>query len=88
MTDLSTQPTEMHVIPASGDRLYGAVKWFDAKKGFGFIVPDIGGKDVFFHQSDVKKSKIDGELGEGDAISFDVAPTPRGVKAVGMKREG
>ena len=51
----------------------GTVKWFNATKGFGFIQPDNGGKDVFVHISAVEKSGI-GSLDEGMRVSFDTEP--------------
>ena len=47
----------------------GTVKWFDITKGFGFIKPDNGDKDVFVHISDLESSGIGG-LSEGQKISF------------------
>jgi CspA family cold shock protein len=49
----------------------GTVKWFNAQKGFGFIQPDNGGKDVFVHISAVERSGLQG-LHEGQKISYDV----------------
>ena len=49
----------------------GKVKWFNAKKGFGFSQPDEGSKDVFVHISAVERAGI-GLLSEGQAISFEV----------------
>ncbi len=49
----------------------GTVKWFNAQKGFGFIQPDDGGKDVFVHISAVEKSGL-GYLREGQKIEFDM----------------
>jgi len=49
----------------------GIVKWFDAKKGYGFIVPDDGGNHVFVHVSEVTKAGLRG-LNEGQKVSFDV----------------
>lgn len=49
----------------------GKVKWFSETKGFGFIVPDQGGSDIFVHISALEKSGIDG-LKEGDKVSFDL----------------
>jgi CspA family cold shock protein len=49
----------------------GTVKWFNATKGYGFIQPDGGGKDVFVHISAVEKAGYTG-LAEGAKVSFDV----------------
>ena len=49
----------------------GTVKWFSAQKGFGFIQPDSGGKDVFVHISAVERAGLQG-LQEGQKISYDV----------------
>ena len=50
----------------------GTVKWFNATKGYGFIQPDDGTKDVFVHVSAVERSGL-GTLKEGQKVSFDVA---------------
>ena len=49
----------------------GTVKWFNAQKGFGFIQPDDGSKDVFVHISAVERSSL-GTLTEGQKLSFDL----------------
>jgi len=49
----------------------GTVKWFNPSKGFGFIEPESGGKDVFVHISAVEQSGL-GSLNEGQKIEFDV----------------
>jgi CspA family cold shock protein len=49
----------------------GTVKWFNATKGFGFIQPDGGGKDVFVHISAVEKAGLS-DLREGAKVSFEV----------------
>jgi cold shock protein len=49
----------------------GTVKWFNATKGFGFIVPQDGGKDVFVHITAVQKAGMTG-LNENQKVSFDV----------------
>ena len=49
----------------------GAVKWFNVTKGYGFIEPDEGGKDVFVHITAVQRSGMEG-LNEGQKITFDL----------------
>jgi CspA family cold shock protein len=49
----------------------GTVKWFNATKGFGFIQPEDGGKDVFVHISAVERSDL-GSLSEGQKLSFEL----------------
>ena len=51
----------------------GTVKWFNAAKGYGFIQPDGGGKDVFVHISAVEKAGLS-DLREGAKVSFDIVP--------------
>jgi CspA family cold shock protein len=58
--------TEIAAMPT------GTVKWFNTTKGFGFIVPDDGGKDVFVHITAVQAAGMRG-LNEGQKLSFEVA---------------
>ena len=55
----------------------GTVKWFNAQKGYGFIQPDDGSKDVFVHISAVERSGM-GTLNEGQKVSFDVEAGQKG----------
>ena len=55
----------------------GTVKWFNAAKGFGFVTPADGGKDVFLHASALESAGI-AVLNEGDKISFVLEDDPRG----------
>lgn len=59
----------------------GTVKWFNATKGFGFIQPEGGSKDVFVHISAVEKAGL-GTLNEGQRVSFDIV-TERGKQSAG-----
>ncbi len=59
----------------------GIVKWFNKTKGFGFIVPDEGDKDVFVHITAVLDSGLQ-ELNEGQKVSYQSIEEPKGLKAV------
>jgi cold shock protein len=59
----------------------GTVKWFNATKGFGFIQPDNGGKDVFVHISAVEKAGLS-SLNEGDKVAYDII-SDRGKESAG-----
>ncbi len=58
----------------------GTVKWFNATKGFGFIVPDEGGKDVFVHITAVQAAGMT-TLTEGQRLSYEVEDDRKGQKA-------
>ena len=63
----------------------GTVKWFNSIKGYGFIQPDDGSKDVFVHISAVEQSGI-GTLQEGQKLSFDLEQGKQGkTSAVNLK---
>ena len=49
----------------------GKVKWFDAKKGFGFITPDDGGKDAFLHVSALQAAGVQ-SVSDGQAVSYEL----------------
>jgi CspA family cold shock protein len=67
-------------------RQSGTVKFYNAQKGFGFIKPDDGGKDVFVHVTAVEQAGIGG-LDEGMRVSFETEPDKRGKgpKAVNLQ---
>lgn len=63
----------------------GTVKWFNATKGFGFIQPTDGSKDVFVHVSAVERSGL-GRLNEGDKVSYDLERGQQGkISAVNLQ---
>ncbi len=55
----------------------GTVKWFNSNKGYGFITPDDGGKDLFVHHSDVKTSGY-ATLDEGQKVEYEVGEGQKG----------
>jgi len=62
----------------------GTVKWFNGQKGFGFIQPDDGGKDVFVHISAVERAGLNG-LNEGQKVSFEKREERGKIAAVDLK---
>ncbi|MBX9989431.1 MULTISPECIES: cold-shock protein [Phreatobacter] len=67
----------------------GTVKFFNTEKGYGFIKPDDGGKDIFVHISAVQRSGL-ASLAEGQKLSFELEPDKRGKgpKAVNLAVRG
>ena len=64
-------------------KMTGIVKWFNADKGFGFITPDDGSKDVFVHFSAIQNDGYK-SLEEGQKVSFDITEGNRGLQAVNV----
>ena len=62
----------------------GTVKWFNESKGFGFITPEDGGKDVFAHFSAIQNQGFK-TLAEGQRVSFEVTTGPKGLQASNIK---
>lgn len=68
----------------------GTVKWFNNAKGYGFIVPESGGEDVFVHYSTIDGSGFK-TLKEGQSVQYEASESPRGVqttRVVGELAEG
>ena len=68
-------------------RMMGTVKWFNNDKGFGFIAPEDGSKDVFVHHTAIQGSGYK-SLDEGEKVEFDVAPGQKGPQAETVTRRG
>lgn len=62
----------------------GKIKWFDNKKGFGFIAQE-GGQDVFVHHTNIQGTGFK-TLNEGDMVTFEVVSTAKGPKAENVQR--
>ena len=60
--------------------MIGTVKWFNPTKGFGFIQPEDGSKDVFVHVSDVERAGM-ATLNEGQQVHFEVQQNPKNGKS-------
>ena len=71
-------------MEAKQKRMQGVVKFFSEAKGFGFISPEGGGKDVFVHATAVEAAGMR-TLQEGQKVSFDIQPDARGSKAANLK---
>ncbi len=67
-------------------RYKGRVKWFNPKKGYGFITPDDGSKDLFVHYSDIEGEGFK-SLEEGDKVSYEIEQSKKGPRAIKVKKE-
>lgn len=63
------------------EQIEGTVKWFDPKKGFGFVIPELGGSDILLH-ANVLRNFGQSSVADGSRISLTIQKTPRGVQAV------
>ena len=79
----------VHTERLTGMSMTGTVKFFNTEKGYGFIKPDDGGKDIFVHISAVQRSGL-ASLAEGQKLSFELEPDKRGKgpKAVNLAVRG
>lgn len=62
----------------------GTVKWFNAEKGYGFITPDDGGKDVFVHHTAIKAEGFR-SLNEGQKVEFEIMQGQKGPQAANVR---
>ncbi len=73
-------------VKKGGERLViGKVKWFNETKGFGFIEPEGGGKDIFVHYSAIQDQGFK-TLREGQEVSFEVTDGPKGPQAINVTK--
>jgi CspA family cold shock protein len=63
----------------------GKVKWFNGKKGYGFITPDDGGKDIFVHHSAIQAEGFR-VLNEGESVAFEVGDGQKGPQAANVTK--
>jgi|TARA_B100001094_G_scaffold316272_1_gene357277 CspA family cold shock protein len=63
----------------------GTVKWFSSEKGFGFIVPEDGSKDLFVHHSEIQSNGQFASLSDGQSVEFEVGEGKKGPCAVNVK---
>jgi len=75
-----TAPRAGGAAAGPAQTLEGAVKWYETERGFGFIVPDRGGKDIFIHITTLQRSGIEA-LGPGQRVRVDVIDGRRGPEA-------
>jgi CspA family cold shock protein len=68
-----------------GEEKFGRVKWFDSRKGYGFIEPEDGTGDVFVHFTDIVGEGYR-SLEEGERVRFEVFATDKGAKASRVER--
>lgn len=65
--------------------LKGKVKWFNAEKGFGFIISEETGKDIFVHFSAINQEGYKA-LAEGDVVNYEIKTTDRGEQAINVTK--
>ncbi|MFJ4292831.1 cold-shock protein [Cupriavidus sp. NPDC089707] len=63
----------------------GVVKWFNDEKGYGFITPDDGGKDLFAHHSEIQGTGFK-SLAEGEKVEFEVTQGQKGLQASNIRK--
>ena len=71
-------------LSASGPEQAGTVKWYNTAKGFGFIAPEDGGKDVFVHASALRRAGL-AELAEGQRVSIQISQGQKGPEAASIR---
>jgi cold shock protein len=80
----ATTPNQKEVLTME-TRIKGTVKWFNDAKGFGFITPEDGSKDVFVHQSAIVANGFR-SLSENDQVEFSIEQGPKGPNATNVNK--
>lgn len=75
----------MHAPSVEDEMATGIVKWFNPEKGFGFITPDDGSKDLFAHHSEIQGTGYK-SLDEGAKVEFEVKDSPKGPQASRIRK--
>jgi CspA family cold shock protein len=85
-TPMGSQRSSAQTITSNGPSVEetGTVKWFNAEKGYGFITPNGGGRDVFVHVSALERSGIEG-LSDGQTVVVDVVAGRKGPEAAKVR---
>lgn len=64
----------------------GTVKWFSSEKGYGFIKPQDGSKDVFVHRNNIEGMDWEDALRDGESVEYDTEKTDKGLSAINVRR--
>jgi len=65
---------------------HGTVKWYDEEKGYGFITPDSGHQDLFFHRSDL--NTLEKTIDKGERVEYEIGTGPKGKQAKNVRPLG
>ncbi|MGB6817301.1 MAG: cold-shock protein, partial [Pseudolabrys sp.] len=76
----STRPSSSPPGTVPTEECLGSVKWYNVEKGFGFVAPDRGGKDVFVHATTLGRSGLN-ELAEGQRVRMQISQGQTGLEA-------
>ncbi|CAF1096303.1 unnamed protein product [Didymodactylos carnosus] len=75
--------TQYNETPYSSTKHNGLIKWYNRRRGYGFIITDEVGSDLFFHYTGLIS---DNDISDGDRVQFDIVQTRRGLQAYNVER--